>query len=136
MSVGGEVSTGSVEVGFTGNCGSDIISDPPEGWDDSPASASINCINDQEIEIIITNAYPGLEAQLWYEINNTGTMPVRFTDYDFSSYGDLIVTNSILPEVLHIGNTATGNINIIVKDDATPGSKFVLSVGINYEPYY
>jgi hypothetical protein len=131
MTVGGAVNTGYVEVGFTDYYGGDITTTEPEGWVDPLASISINRINNEELMITINGAYPGLEAQFWYEIKNTGSLPVRRYSYKVTFFEGVAVTGTP-PDRIEVGDQEVGTINVTVDAEA-PSSVYEFTMEIGFE---
>ncbi len=135
LDVGAELGTAHIGVEFVEEYnipGYKIITTPPAEWEG--AGASIYCNTSKEIVIEVNNAYPGLEAKFWYEIENTGSLPLKIKDYKVTSaHSGVEVTGSSLPSVIAVNSTVPGEINIKITD-VEPSDYYTFSVQISFEP--
>jgi len=82
--------------------------------------------DEKTISILIEDAYPGYNALFAYEIVNRGSLPLRlqslFPEPEILlEPGAIVLGNTLTPEVLKSGETATGCIQITIQDVAEPG---------------
>lgn len=133
MDAGGEMGTAHIGVAFTNYHGSNISSTQREDWD-PPASASINRISEKELEIKIKNAYPGLEVKFWYQIENTGSLPVKITKhYVSSSCNQVYMKNDIGTLTIAVESSVGGDLQVEIHD-VEELSNYTFSVHFEFEP--
>lgn len=132
--IGGELGTAHIGVGFTDYYGGNVESAPSGDWDDSDTSAIIYEESAKVLKIEINNAYPGFEVDFYYEIENTGSLPVKITKHEVtSSCRDVIVSNKLSAITIDVADLVSGDINIKV-NDVEPESFYTFKVDIAVEP--
>jgi hypothetical protein len=135
MAIGGPMHTAHIGVEFTDSLGSQIQSSPPAGWEDPVATASINRVSEKQLEINIQNAYPGLQVHFWYEVKNTGTLPLKRKDYNLSLPGDITTyQTSAPPNLIQVNSASVGEIFLQVSSDIEQQESYTYTMQIEYVP--
>lgn len=136
MEVGGALTTAYIGVEFSDSNGANIITNPPDSWQGAEATASINRIDSKNIELVINNAYPGLKVNFWYQIKNTGTLPLRMANAPVINLPNGIseYQTNAQPDPIGVEGSGNGELFILVNEDATPESEYRFTMKITYEP--
>jgi len=132
VTITASVSTGEVDVAFTGaftnddGVVDDSTKDPDDdgtdpGKDKDVASSSASC-DGKTGSVTISNAYPCYETTAWFELTNTGTIPVKVEKVEISLDGT--TWTEISPCTIYYIDIETGNID----DTLDPGDDLSIHV--------
>ncbi|ALL01257.1 hypothetical protein Pyrde_1209 [Pyrodictium delaneyi] len=144
LMINAEVNTGEVDVAFTDWMCSDTGPDPQipnsqfhneEGKDVASCNVDVEILDEEGdvIKLLVTvdNAYPGYNVQVYMNISNIGTIPVKL----YSSSIDGVNTTALAVGLLtpqdtqlHPGDTHTYTLDIAVLQDAAENGSYTFEV--------
>jgi len=157
LSVSGSVTTGELDAQFTNaftdddggvnNTAKDAGDDGKDPKECGPnparygydvAASSANITDPHTAMITVSNSYPSYYTTAWFDIQNTGTIPVKIKSVNLEGVPtELNVTKVADPTgtILEPGETAQLGICVHVKPDAGEGATYTFSVTVDVEQF-
>ena len=159
LSVSGSVSTGNLDAEFTaaftdddetvnnatldaGDDGKDPKACGPNparyDYDVAESSAEINSADPHIATITVANSYPDYNTTAWFEIKNTGTIPVKISGVNFANVSDKLEVKTVVDPTgttLEPGETAQLGVCVHVKPDAAEGASYTFNVTVDVEQF-
>lgn len=127
------VKTGYLDVSYDNVM---VVEKPEiEGKDVGECSYELKTANDMDIlEIKIKNGYPGYECSVFFDIVNTGTIPVVGPFYNVSSIPEGIEVVFTPPRIaqLHPGEKASYSVTVKVLQEAVESTEYSVTIEITY----
>ncbi len=144
--VNANIDTGEVAVSFGEVACSDTGADPQlgdpfnNGEGKDVASCSYELAEDEngnmvEMTVTISNAYPGYEACIDFDVVNTGTIPVKLLSYEFEGVNETALTVSLeVPEdtQIHPEEASPYRLCIGVLQDADENSEYTFTLTLTF----
>lgn len=140
------IETGEVRVDFDSWYCNDTGADPQaQGFDNSEGKDVAQCIVEPEIfderesviklNVTIVNAYPGYHAVIYFNVTNTGTIPVKLLNYTMSSFDDTALDAwLVIPEdtQIHAGEEGEYELHIIVLQPAMMDDTYFFEISMTF----
>ncbi len=97
-------------------------------------------IDDNNIEVSLTNAYPGYIAYVDFTITNTGTDPIIVDAVTIGSYNaaalDIQIIDVIAGTILYVnGDTIEGQVTIEILQGASQNSAYPANIDIGFTEF-
>jgi len=157
LSVSGSVATGELDAQFTaaftdddGTVNNATLDDGDDGRDPSSlgpnptryaydvATSVASITGPHAAEITVANSYPDYYTTAWFDINNTGTIPVNISGVNLVNVPtELDVTKVVDPTgtILEPGETAQLGIGVHVTSGAGENATYTFSVTVDVEQF-
>ena len=132
----GTVNNADKDYGDTGNdpaeCGPSSEEDPIARYDYDVAasSASISEDDPRTASITVSDSYPDYYTTAWFEIQNTGTIPVKIS-VETDAPDELEVSTDLEKTTLKPGETTQLSVCVHVTDAAEEGASYSFSVTVD-----
>ena len=107
-------------------------------YDVASSSANINTTDPHTATITVSGSYPSYYTTAWFDIQNTGTIPVKIKSVNLEDVPtELNVTKVADPTgtILEPGETAQLGICVHVTDAAEEGATYSFSVTVDVEQF-
>ena len=136
LTIENTITTGELDFTFQNE---DLISISEWMDFDGVSSIGVNSSNDNQVDIVLEDMYPGAEATVYFELLNSGTMKAKVKDFAVSDFAekayfnvkDLKVNGVNKGDVALTGLAAKLNsLNIQIE----PGAKVAFEVTLQVEP--
>ena len=158
LSVSGSVGTGELDAKFTNaftdddgtvnnaeKDAGDTGLDPkecgpnPARYDYDVANSTANIEDDPHIATItVANSYPDYNTTAWFDIKNTGSIPVKISGVNFANVSDKLEVKTVVDPTgttLEPGETTQLGVCVHVKPDAEEGATYTFSITVDVEQF-